>query len=164
MLRLNVVAAVVMFAALAGVVALQVINRLVLHLPIIWSEEVARFLFFWTVLLGAALGIRRRRHFVIDLAPRRPREGGGWPRFVREAVPDACTGGFCLFLLIQGIGYAQTGVLRTSTNAGVNMGLVYAAIPAFAALGVVYAVWNLVDDFRAFRSGRPVPHAPPPAE
>ena len=72
MLRLNGLVAVLLFAALTAVVGLQVVNRLALHLPIIWSEEAARFLFFWVVLLGAAIGVRQRRHFVLDVAPKRP--------------------------------------------------------------------------------------------
>ena len=52
MLTLNRYVAVIVFAALTMVVGLQVLDRLVLHQSFIWSEEVARFLFFWVVLLG----------------------------------------------------------------------------------------------------------------
>ena len=48
MARLTTFVAVLVFAALTAVVSLQVLNRMALHLPLIWSEEVARFLFFWS--------------------------------------------------------------------------------------------------------------------
>jgi TRAP-type C4-dicarboxylate transport system permease small subunit len=163
MLRLNGAVAVAVFVVLTAVVALQVLNRFVLHLPLIWSEEVARFLFFWVVLLGAAIGVRRRRHFVIDVAPGR-RPAGGWPGLVRDAVPDVSILAFSVFLLIQGLAYVQVGVYRTSTNAEVNMGLVYAAIPAFAALSIAYAGSNLIADYRAFRRGGRAAAPPSPAE
>jgi TRAP-type C4-dicarboxylate transport system permease small subunit len=154
--------AVVLFAALTAVVLLQVLNRLVLHLPIIWSEEAARFLFFWVVLLGAAQSVRRRRHLVLDIAMgRRP---GRRARFVLDLVPDLAILGFSVFLLAQGIGYAYEGLLRTAPNSGVSMGLVFAAIPVFALLSIGYTAVNLAADWRNFREGRTRDDRPAAAE
>ena len=164
MLRLNAFVAVILFALLTTVVALQVLNRLVLHWPLIWSEEAARFLFLWVVMLGAAMGVRRRRHFVLDLWERRREERPGALRFVLDVVPHACVLGYSVFLLIQGIGYARTGLFRTASNSGVNMSFVFAAIPVFAALSIAYAFANLLADYRAFRTGRLVAQQPEPAE
>jgi TRAP-type transport system small permease protein len=147
-LKANGIVAVVLFAALTVVVGLQVLNRFVLHLPIIWSEEVARFIFFWVVLLGAAMSVCGRRHFVLDLTAGRRREGRGRAGVVFDAIPDACVFGFCVFLFVQGIDYARTGVLRTATNSGVNMSVVYAAIPVFAALATIYAARHLIAHLR----------------
>ena len=140
---INGAIAVVLFTALTIVVALQILTRFVLHRPFIWSEELARFLFFWVALLGAAIGVKRRRHFVLDvtggLRGRLRRLG----RFVFDAIPDACVLGFSLFLLVQGVGYTRVGMFRVATNSGLSMGLVYVAIPVFAALSIVYAAANL---------------------
>ena len=67
LVAVNRVVATVLFALLTVVVALQVVSRFVIHAPFIWSEEAARFLFFWVVLLGAAMSVKDRRHFVIDV-------------------------------------------------------------------------------------------------
>ena len=75
--------------------------------------------------------------------------------FVLELVPDLCVLAFSLLLLIQGIGYTRAGLLRTATNSNINMALVYAAIPVFAALTIVYTVSNLIADYRAFKAGVP---------
>ena len=162
MLRINGLVASLLFAALTAVVGLQVVNRLVLHLPIIWSEEAARFLFFWVVLLGAAIGVRRRRHFVLDLTPRRA--SASRVRVLLDLVPDVCVLGFSVFLLVQGIGYARIGVLRTATNSDINMAVVYAAIPTFALLSIAYSIANLLADYRALRAGQPLDRRLPPAE
>lgn len=164
MLRLNGIVAVLLFTALTVVVILQVIGRLVLQLPLIWSEEAARFLFFWVVLLGAAMSVRRRRHFTLDVMPRRWRQGHGRGRFVLDILPDVCVLGFAAFLAVQGFGYMEAGTFRTATNSRVNMALVYAAIPTFAALTVVYSMLNLVGNYRAFRGGRAPDRRPPAAE
>jgi TRAP-type C4-dicarboxylate transport system permease small subunit len=160
--RVNVLVAVVMFAALTLVVSLQVLTRFVLHQPMIWSEEVARFLFFWTVLLGAAMSVRNRRHFVIDVTGGRRERMGPISRFLFDIIPDLCIIGFCLLLLVQGIGYTRMGMMRTATNSQINMALVYAAIPVFAGLSIVYATANLLADWRAFRRGEPATAAPVP--
>ncbi|MCY4398292.1 MAG: TRAP transporter small permease [Gemmatimonadetes bacterium] len=161
----NSIVATVLFGGLTVVVLLQVITRFVLHAPLIWSEEVARFLFFWVVLLGAAMSVRSRRHFVIDVTMGRRRRFGPTGRFLFDVVPDLCVLAFSGFLLVQGIAYAEVGLLRVATNSGINMVYVYAAIPAFAALSVVYSVSNLLLDYAAFSSGEaPEPRPPPGAE
>lgn len=149
---MNRAVALVLFGALTAVVALQVIARFILHAPMIWSEEAARFLFFWLVLLGSAMGVRDRRHFVIDFTIGGQPQAGTKRRLLLDIVPDACVLAFSVFLLVHGILYTQVGLLRVATNSQVNMALVYAAIPAFAALSLLYSVSNIVLDCVSFRS------------
>ncbi|HUF69174.1 MAG TPA: TRAP transporter small permease [Longimicrobiales bacterium] len=162
LLRINAALAVVLFAALTVVVALQVLTRFVLHIPFIWSEEVARFLFFWTVLLGAAMSVRSRRHFVLDIGMGRRAVTGGAARVILDLVPHLCVLAFSVLLFVLGIDYARAGLLRTATNSNVDMGLVFAAVPVFAALTFVYTVGNLLADVRGLRSGRPPADQPAP--
>ena len=163
--RANTLVAVFLFAALTMVVALQVLTRFVLHLPMIWSEELGRFLFFWVVMLGAAMSVRNRRHFVIDVISAHRARLGRAGRLVFDVIPDLCIVAFCVVLLVQGISYVQMGALRTATNSQINMALIYAAIPVFAGLSVIYAGSNLLIDVAAFRRGQPaVPLETPSAE
>lgn len=149
---LNGVLAVVLFAALTVVVALQVFTRFVLQAPLIWSEELARFLFFWVVMLGSALSVRHRRHFVIDVTMGRTgakgwgQGGEGRRRFLVDRIPDLCILAFSVLLLVQGLGYVEVGLLRVAPNSQVNMALVYAAIPVFAGLSIVYSLAHLIVD------------------
>ena len=163
--RVNVVVAITLFALLTIVVALQVASRFLLHSPMIWSEELARFLFFWVVLLGSAMSVRNRRHFVVDITGGRRERLTPRFRMLVDVIPELAIAGFCLLLLVQGILYTETGLLRTATNSRINMALVYAAIPVFAALSLIYATANLVADRAAVRLGEPaVRRPPPPAE
>lgn len=188
--KLNGLVATLLFVALTVVVALQVLTRFVLHLPFIWSEEAARFLFFWVALLGAAMSVRARRHFALDVTA--GRRAAGRPalditgagtlstsarvRGIRgrvrlpDLIPDACVLAFSVLLMVQGIGYVGVGWLRTASNSQVNMGLVYAAIPVFAVLSALYAAGNLIVDVAALRAGstpgtgKPPTSASPPTE
>ncbi|MEX2284199.1 MAG: TRAP transporter small permease [Gemmatimonadota bacterium] len=165
LVAVNGAIATVLFGALTVIVSLQVLTRFVLHMPFIWSEELARFLFFWVVLLGAAMSVKNRRHFVIDVTMGRVDTWSPTLRFGFSAIPHLCILAFAALLFVQGIGYTKIGLLRTATNSRLNMALVYAAIPTFAALTFIYALGNLLLDYRTHVRGRaPEPLEPPMAE
>ena len=52
-------------------VTLQIFSRFTDLLPhYIWTEEMARLLFVWMVMIGAMLGVRKSAHFIVDVWPR----------------------------------------------------------------------------------------------
>jgi len=57
----------VLVVALTVVVFIQVFNRFVLKTPLAWSEDMAMLLFQWVAFLGAAVGVKRMRHFGIEM-------------------------------------------------------------------------------------------------
>lgn len=57
------------FAGLIITVALQVIARNILKLPMIWTSDMALLLFTWLIFVGAATGLRRGAHYVVDFLP-----------------------------------------------------------------------------------------------
>ena len=75
-------------------VALQIFSRFTSLIPhYIWTEELARFLLVWTVMIGAMIGVRESSHFEVDVWPilsGRPEAAGGITdaRLVREFGRD----------------------------------------------------------------------------
>jgi len=62
---------VISVAILVIPVTLQIVSRFTALIPhYIWTEEMARFLFIWTIMIGAMIGVRDRAHFEVDLLPR----------------------------------------------------------------------------------------------
>ncbi len=52
-------------------VSLQIFSRYTDLIPsYIWTEEMARFLFVWMIMIGAMVGIRESTHFDVDVWPR----------------------------------------------------------------------------------------------
>lgn len=49
------------------VITLQVFNRAVLHIPMPWTEEAARYAFIWLSLMGAIRIARNRSFLKVDL-------------------------------------------------------------------------------------------------
>jgi TRAP-type transport system small permease protein len=61
---------VVSVAILIFPVSLQIFSRFTELIPsYIWTEEMARFLFIWMIMIGAMIGVRESTHFEVDLWP-----------------------------------------------------------------------------------------------
>ena len=57
-------------------VTLQMMSRYTDLIPAyIWTEEMARFLFIWMIMIGAMIGVRESAHFEVDVWPTLPRRG-----------------------------------------------------------------------------------------
>jgi TRAP-type C4-dicarboxylate transport system permease small subunit len=59
---------VVVFAAIVLVVFSQVVSRFVFNAPFSWSEELARYLQVWLILLTSAAVLRKGLHLAVDYA------------------------------------------------------------------------------------------------
>ena len=59
-------AVVFLFAGLVLVVFLQVLTRYAFNQPPAWSEELARYLQVWIILLASPLCIRKGSHLAVD--------------------------------------------------------------------------------------------------
>jgi len=58
-----------LFFAMICAVALQVIARNILAIPILWTSDVAQLMFSWLIFVGAAIGLRQGEHYYVDLWP-----------------------------------------------------------------------------------------------
>jgi TRAP-type C4-dicarboxylate transport system permease small subunit len=133
-------------AGLAGAITVllvvAVIGRYSGLYALVWIEEAARAMFIWLCFLGAAVGVRRRGHFRLELIESfLPRAG----RRTAQIAAHASLGAL-------GMGLVLTGVTMVSDSAGqytnalnLPLALVYSAIPVSGVLFVVFAaelVWE----------------------
>jgi TRAP-type C4-dicarboxylate transport system permease small subunit len=58
---------VVLFGGFVLLVFAEVVARYVFNWPLIWSAELAKFLFVWVIMLGTAIGVYRGAHLGFDL-------------------------------------------------------------------------------------------------
>ncbi len=141
-----------LLAALVTDVTIQVFFRYVVQDPPTWTEELARYLFTWQIFLAAGLGFGRGAHIVVDVVllalP------GGGQRLLLLAS-HLLVLGFLLVLAWQGIQMVRLTSNTYSTAMNLNMGVVYAALPAGAVIAVAYVLVRLVEAAR----GAPRPTA-----
>ena len=122
----------VLMAAIATVVFLQVFTRYVLAYPWGWPEELARILFVWVALLGAALAFRRAGHFSIDAL------SGALPVPLRRRLAVAMRLSLLAFLLLVAyLGLQATLRVREQLTTAMEISISwgYASVPvSFACM------------------------------
>lgn len=64
--RIEMIAAMVLFAVIILSIFAQVISRYGFSRPIVWVEEAATYAFIWIVFLGASIGVKRLSHIRIE--------------------------------------------------------------------------------------------------
>ena len=133
---------VVLFAALVLVVAWQVFSRQVLGSPSGWSEELAKYLFIWLGLFGAALVFGERGHVAMDIVVRRlPRTAQVVLAVVVQLAILVFTG---LALLWGGFLVSQLAWNQNLTGLPITVGPLYLALPISGALIAFYTLFHLV--------------------
>src|ERR1700754_2480665 len=74
-------------AVLVVPVTMQIVSRYTTLIPsYIWTEELARFMFIWMVMLGAMIGVREGTHFEVDVWPKLGPRGNARLRIVSQSL------------------------------------------------------------------------------
>jgi TRAP-type C4-dicarboxylate transport system permease small subunit len=138
-------ACAILMVALAVVVFIQVFNRFILQTPLAWSEDLAMLLYQWVVFVGAALGVKRMRHFGIELVVKQFPER--WRRRIELVTPLVMLV-VALVMIIQG--WTILGFNRTRTFSTMDLSYTWAflPIPLSGVLIIVYLIQVEVQRWR----------------
>ena len=139
--RICEVAVVILLMAMAAVVFLQVLFRYVLHLPLFWTEEFARYCLVWASLLGAAIALKRGEHIAVTfLLDTFPKKAAGVLTMVAQVS-------VILILTVMVWGGIKL-VLVTSTQISpalrISMAIPYLALPVGAVIMLFHVVSSLM--------------------
>ncbi len=141
---------VVSVAALILPVTLQMISRLTGLIPAwIWTEEMARFLFIWMVMLGAMIGVRDGTHFEVDVWPEMTPRGNAAVGLVSMVFVLITA----LIFVWYGIKFVQFGWNQTSELADLPMAWIFIAWPLTGATWLLFGIPRLRADIRILRYG-----------
>jgi len=131
-------------------VSLQIFSRYTALIPsYIWTEEMARFLFVWMVMIGAMLGIRERRHFEVDM----------WPVLSPRAdaalrlVADVAVLVFALVFVWAGWEFTRFGWNRISELAELPLWMIHVAWPLAGITWVLFVGEQAWDHVRTLVTG-----------
>ena len=126
--------------------------------PWIWTEEMARFLFIWMVMLGAMVGVREGTHFDVDVWPELAPRTNAALRLVSMVFVLV----FALVFVWYGVKFLQFGWNQTSELADLPMVWIFAAWPLTGLTWLVFGFERLRNDLRILRFG-PSPGDEPPS-
>jgi len=138
--RIEAGAIILLVSSLTAVTFAQVVTRYLLNNPLIWSEELARYLFVWVSMIGAALAIRHGGHFGLDLLLRRVPTLG-------PALGPAVTIITALFLLVllkSGIDETVLASNQFAMTLPMRMQWAYLALPVGAGLMLFHLAIHVI--------------------
>ncbi len=134
-------------------VSMQIFSRYTELIPsYIWTEEMARFLFVWMIMIGAMLGVRETRHFEVDIWPRlAPR-----PQAALRLVSNVAVLVFALVFVWAGIEFTQFAWNRISELAELPLWLIHIAWPIAGVTWLVFNGEQMWDNLRTLIWGAPL--------
>jgi TRAP-type C4-dicarboxylate transport system permease small subunit len=134
---------ILIFAAIVVVVFSQVVSRFVFNAPFSWSEELARYLQVWLILLTSAAVLRKGLHLAVDYAIHT--FSAGVKRWLRVTSLILMIFFLIVVLISGGMLIAATASQRTPALQ-LPMWLVYLALPVGSILMALEAVALLIDE------------------
>jgi len=138
-----------MILLLTVIVFLQVLFRYMFHSPLAWSEELAMFLFQWCNFIGAAIAVRSRYHYHVDLLIKR------FPDRLQTSIQILSS------LLIFGVGYIMIhmgiGMMRMTMDhiypvLQFPVAYAYLVFPVSGTLMILYQIPFFLCEVRKLRS------------
>ena len=134
-------------------VSLQIFSRYTELIPsYIWTEEMARFLFIWMIMIGAMLGIHENRHFEVDVWPRlAPR-----PQAALRLVAHLAVLAFALVFVWAGIEFTRFAWNRISELAELPLWLIHIAWPVTGVTWLLFLGEQMWDNLRTLIWGAPL--------
>jgi TRAP-type C4-dicarboxylate transport system permease small subunit len=139
---------VLVVAVLVIPVSLQIFSRYTALIPsYIWTEEMARFLFVWAIMLGAMLAVREGSHFVVDPWPRL----GARPTALLDLLGNLGTAVVAGVFLWWGWQFTEGAFYRISELAELPLWLIHIAWPITGLVWVSFLVERIRGDLALLR-------------
>ena len=142
-------------------VSLQIFSRYTELIPsYIWTEEMARFFFIWSIMIGAMVGVREGTHFVVDLWP----PLGARAQAALRLVASVFVLVFAFVFLWWGIDFTRFALNRISELAELPLWYIHLPWPLAGATWILFLGEQMWDDLRVLAGKAPPPAARPADE
>ena len=119
----------------------HIMGRYVFRYPLFFAEEISRYCFIWTIMLGASIGLRRKAHtrveYFINFLP----DAG---KTILEIIVNFCIIGFLCFVIY--FGFFLVGKTMNIPTAAMEWpwGLIYLSAPFGAILMIITCIFSII--------------------
>jgi len=138
-------------AVLIVPVTMQIVSRYTdLIPPYIWTEELARFVFIWMIMIGAMVGVRETAHFNVDIWNRLTPRGEA----ALNLVTHIATLVFALVFVWSGIEFTRFALNRISELAELPLWVIHIAWPLTGLAWIAFLGEQFVDNLRVLAAGK----------
>lgn len=127
----------------------QVISRYVIGKPSTVTDELARYLFMWVALIGAAYTTGQKRHLAIDLLTMKL---SGKRKLINEIFIQFAIAAFAFIVLVYGGTNLALKTLATgqvTPALGWEMGYIYFCLPISGSFIIFYSVVFATEKIKA---------------
>jgi TRAP-type C4-dicarboxylate transport system permease small subunit len=137
-------------AAIIIPVTLQIFARFTELLPrYIWTEEMARFLLVWMIMIGAMIGVREGTHFTVDLFDKLR----GRAKAAMDILAGVAVLVFAVVFIIYGWEFTDTAWYRISELAELPLWTIHMAWPIAGVTWLIFQGERMWDDIQILRHG-----------
>ena len=133
--------AVTLFALMFGVIILQVVLRYIFNAPLVFTDELAAYLFVWISFLGFALATRKRVHIGIGVVANRLPPAARRLLHVLSCVASIA---FAVVLVVVGVMIVRRNGDVRMVSLDFAVWPVYLVVPMAALFLVGYGIRDLV--------------------
>jgi len=127
------------------IAGLQIFCRFIWKIPLIWSEELLRYLFIWTSFLGASLALKYGEHIGLEFfkssLPEKSKQ-------ILILINESLILIFLAVIIKEGVHLSIFNLSQLSPAMRIPMGCIYLAIPFGALLMVIECLNSIVNEFR----------------
>lgn len=120
----------------------HIIGRYVFRYPLYFAEEISRYCFIWTIMLGASIGLRRKAHtrveYFINLLPDKGKD-------ILEIVVNFFIIGFLCYVIYYGLFLVSKTLDIPTAAMEWPWGLIYLSAPFGAILLLITSIFHTID-------------------
>ncbi len=141
----------VMLAVMVCIITAQVFFRYVVGTSLSWSEEMARFLFVWIVLLGAANGVKENYHVVITAITNRLPEKAAK---IVNIIDILLIMVVALCMTVYGYQMAMKAAGHLSAAMRISTLWQYIPVPISGIAIILFSLEKLIESFRDWKGDK----------
>ncbi|WHH59073.1 TRAP transporter small permease [Petroclostridium sp. X23] len=124
-------------AVMGIVLTVQVFMRYIFNYPLVWSEELARYLFVWLAFIGAGYGVRHHIHIEMEAFYNK------FPPTMKKIV-TVTTNALAIFCFAYIIPYGIKFTIEQHSIASSAMGIPMSYVVAAVPIGCIIVVLRLL--------------------
>ena len=133
------------------VIFLQIICRF-FRIPLVWSEELSRFMFIWLIYISVCISTRRESHLCVDILPMVVKGRG---KIIVKIISNVLCLCFFAFVVYYGVDVIQKLLTRTQRSAGMHLNMVWPYLgpytgAAIASLHYIILIIREIDELICF--------------
>lgn len=144
-IKVTKIITVAAFSVMVVASTAQVLFRFVLNLPLGWTEELSRYMFVWSTMLGTSIFIRKREHSSVDvLETYLPKK---YRRSLYLLIDVLCLV-FFVVMIAGGITVTKVAMDAVSPALNIPMGLVYISVPVSGLIMFSMTLENIIKSLK----------------